>query len=102
MTQSAVDQFGAGVPTMRPGTVQTVSVSGSSAAVSNGFGNLISVIRVVSTTNCHYKLGPSPSATTSDTYLPSGVVEFIRVIKGEKIAFIQSSTAGTAYVTEMA
>lgn len=87
--------------TFRPGTTQTVTISGTSAAVSNAFGSSTHTIRIVSTTNCHYTLAGTPTATTSHPYLPAGAIEYIDVSPGEKIAFIQNAAGGTAYVTEV-
>lgn len=102
MTEMAYDGQGNPIPALKPGVVQTVSISGTSAAISTATAKATKVIRVVSTTNCHYKLGSSPTATTSDSYLPAGVIEYLAVIGGQKIAFIQNAASGTAYVTEMA
>lgn len=85
----------------RPGTTQTVTVGAASAATSNAFGSGIHKLRIVSTTACHFVLGASPTATTSDPYLPADTVEYITVSQGEKIAFIQNSAGGTAYATEV-
>lgn len=87
--------------TYRPDTVQTVTVGATSAATTNAFGESTHQIRVVSTTACHYVLGGTPTATTSHTYIPADVVEYIDVHGGEKIAFIQHAAGGTAYVTEV-
>ncbi len=100
MTRLAVDERGYHIQAIRPGTVQTVSVGASSAAVSNGFAGNSTILRIISTTACHYVLGSSPTATTSDSYLPADVVEYVSCRPGEKIAFIQNAAGGTAYVTE--
>lgn len=80
---------------------QTVSVSGTSAAVTNAFGSGTTVIRIVSTTDCHIRFGDSPTATTSHMLLPANVVEYFAVSPGVKVAAIQRSTSGTLFVTEM-
>lgn len=85
----------------RPGTTQKVTVSDTSAAVSNAFGSGIHKLRIVSDTDCHFVLGASPTATTSDPYLPADTVEYITVSQGEKIAFLQDSAGGNAYATEV-
>lgn len=87
--------------TYRPRRTQTVTVGVSSAAVTNAFGQGIHVIRIVSTTDCHFAIDKTPTATTSDTFLPANVVEYISVHQGEKVAFIQNAAGGTAYVTEV-
>lgn len=103
MTKLATDSDGHAIPAIRPGTVQTVSVSSASAAVSNFFAARTTIIRIVSTTDCHYVVNDSPTATTSDTFLPANAVEFVRVNggdSGDKIAFIRNASDGTAYITE--
>jgi hypothetical protein len=84
------------------GDHQTVAVGASSTALANAVADeKITVARVVSTTNCHVAVGTAPTATTSHAYLPAGVVEYFRVNVGDKLAFIQNSAAGTAFVTWM-
>lgn len=85
----------------RPIRTQTVSMGASSSAVGNAFGSGIHVIRIVATEDTHYAIGQSPTATTSDSFLPALVVEYISISPGEKIAFIEGATGGTAYVTEV-
>ena len=83
------------------GTTQTITTSGTSAAISTAFAAGTTVIRVVATEDVHVAFAASPTATTSDAFLPSNQVEYFKVTAGEKIAAIQNSTAGTVYVTEM-
>lgn len=85
----------------RPIRVQTVLVGASSAQIANSVGKGIRAIRVCSRTNCHYAVGDNPVATVNDSYLPADLVEYLSVREGEKIAFIQDSEGGTAYITEM-
>lgn len=100
MTEMALAPGGHAFQALTPGTVQTVTISGTSAATSSTFSS--EVVRVVSTTNCHYHMAASPTATTSLSYLPLGEIEYLRCIPGvSKLAFIQNSAGGTAYVTEM-
>jgi|TARA_R100000081_G_scaffold92138_1_gene72795 hypothetical protein len=84
------------------GTTQTVSVASSSAANSTAFAAGTTVVRVVSTTDCHIIFATSPTATTSTAYLPANQVEYFKATAGEKIAAIRASADGTLYVTEMA
>lgn len=100
MTTLARDAGGHHIQAIRPGVVQTVSVGVASAAVTNPFGGSTTIVRVVSTVACHYAVGSAPTATTGSTYLPAGVVEFVSVRPGEKVAFIRSAGDGLAYVTE--
>jgi len=80
---------------LRPGTTQKVSFTASSVPCSNAFGTQ-------TTHSCHYAIGGSPTATTSDAYLHAGDYEVIKVSPGEKIAAIRNtSTSGDLFVTEM-
>lgn len=85
----------------RPVRTQTISVTGSSAAISNAVGSGIRRVRIIADTAVHYAVGASPTATTSDPYLPADVYEYINVREGEKVAMIQSAANGTGYVTEV-
>jgi len=89
------------IQAVAPGTTQTITTSGSSAAISTAFASGSTVARIVTTEDCHIKFASSPTATTSDTFLPAKQVEYFKITAGEKVAAIQSSTAGTVYVTEM-
>lgn len=82
-------------------TNQTVSVSGTSAAVTNAFGNGTTIIRLVSTTDCYLKFGATPTAVATDMLLPANVVEYFGATPGVKIAALQRSASGVLYVTEM-
>jgi len=98
MTILAQDGRGLAVQVTSPGVTQTVSVTGVSAAVANAV--VTKIIRVVCTSDCHYRIGAAPTATTSDPFLPANVVEYVGINSGQKIAFIQNSANGTAFVTE--
>ena len=85
------------------GTSQVVAVGAASAAITNGVGANIHDIRVVSTTNCWITIATTPvaSAAAGSMYLPAGLVEYLRVSPGQKVAAIQDSAAGTLNVSEM-
>ena len=84
------------------GTTQTISVASSSAATSSAFATGTTVVRVVSTTDCHIIFAASPPATTSTAYLPANQVEYLKATAGEKIAAIRANADGTLFITEMA
>lgn len=102
MSVQLKDDNGHIMPVVKFGASQAVSYDASvqSTAVSAN----VSVIRVVSTTDCHVLIGTNPTATTTSAFLPSGVVEYIGIKGGEKIAAIKQSggTAGQLFVTECA
>ena len=84
-------------------TTQTISVTNTSAAVTNAFSDSTTHVRVVSTVPCHIIFGASPTATTSTTYIPGNHVEYFKVTDAAntKMAAIRSgSVDGTLYVTE--
>lgn len=86
----------------RLGTTQSAAFTSSSAQVTNPFGSQTYQVRVVATSACFIKIGNGTlTATTSDVYLPAGVVDYVIVTPGESIAAIQASASGTLYVTEM-
>ena len=82
-------------------TNETVSVTGTSAAVTNAFGAGTTIIRLVSTTDCYLKFGATPTAVATDMLLPANVVEYFGATPGVKVAAIQRAAAGTLFVTEM-
>ena len=46
--------------------------------------------------------GTAPTATANDHYLPAGVLEYLRVVAGEKVAFLRAGTLdGIVTVTDM-
>ena len=87
--------------TYRLDTTQIVTISGSSAATTNAVGANTHHVRIVSTTARHYVTGKTPTATTSNPYLPADVVEYVDITPGEKVAFLQHAAGGTGYVTEV-
>ncbi|WP_286943379.1 hypothetical protein [Acinetobacter sp. UBA6526] len=89
------------IQALAPGTTQTITTSGSSAATSSAFAAGTTVVRIVATKDCHITFAASPTATTSLPFMPANQVEYFKVTAGEKCAAIQSSEAGTVFVTEM-
>ena len=84
------------------GTVQTVSVTNTSAATTNVIGGTgRTVVLLLCTEDCYVVTGSSPTATTSDTLLPAMTFLPIWVNGGvDKIAFLREGTDGTGKVTE--
>ncbi len=83
-----------------PATTQIKAYT-TSAAITNAFAESTHIIRVVASTACHIKIAKTPTATTSDPYLPADVVEYFIVNPGQKIAAVQVSDGGNLNVTEM-
>lgn len=98
MTKLSIGTNGGTIPAVYPGTVQTLSVTGTSAAITNAVTS--DIIRIVCTQDCFIVFGTAPTATTSDTFILANSVEYFRISPGEKVAAIRSTTSGTLYVTE--
>ena len=101
-TEIARDRLSAPIQAARPaGGTQVINYAGSSATIANAVSSATTLVRIVATTDCYYSVGQSPTATTSDNFLPAGVIEYIRVNpNSDKIAAIRSTTSGVLYVTE--
>lgn len=87
----------------RPGTSQDITTGASSATLANPFGSETYQVRLSATAAVRYRVVESGGGTAvaTDTLLPGGVVEYIVVSPGQKIAAIQDSAAGKLNVTEM-
>ena len=70
-------------------TVQALTFTTSTASAA--FNGATQMVRIVSPTACHYKVGGSPTASTSSTYLPADYVEYLMVTPGDKIAFVDAA-----------
>lgn len=84
-------------------TTQAPLALGAASVASAAFGAQTYAIRIVSSGNCHFAIGASPSASASSAYLAGNTkAEFIGVSPGQKIAVIQDGSAtGNFYVTEL-
>lgn len=87
--------------TYRPDTTQSITTSGTSAAISNAVGDQTYVVRIHATKACFVTFAGTPTATTSHMFMADGQTEYFAISPGEKVAAIQSAEAGTVYVTEM-
>ena len=96
MSRLARDANSQPIQCLRPGTSQTVSVSGTAASSSAVTQR---ICRIVSTVNVHVSV--VGTATTSSMFLPANSVEFIHTYEGDTISFITGGSSGTVYVTEM-
>ena len=81
------------IPKGAPLAVQSISLSGTSAAISNAFDGRTKYVRIACDGGCHIAFADSPTATTSNELWPSGLVEFRSVDEtdGNKVAAIQAS-----------
>lgn len=85
----------------KPGATQVVAYTGTAGTIANPIGSGIQVIRVVATSAGYISIGTSPTATTSDIYMPANVPEYFYVPAGVKVSAIQASAGGNLHVTEM-
>ncbi len=90
---------GGGFEALEPGPSQSITFSGVSTQ-STAFSSKTSIIRIFCTQDCFLSFGPNPTATTSGYFLPAGIIDFVGVNQGPFVAVIQSTQAGTLYVTE--
>jgi hypothetical protein len=86
---------------MRLGTVHKFTMSGSSQATA-AFGAQTRTVRIATADQPAYVVVASaPTAANTDSVVPAGVVDYITVTPGEKLAVLQAGTAGILTVTEM-
>lgn len=96
------DNNGNLVQALVPGTTQTVAI-GAASTQSTAVGASTKFVRLVGTVDCHVQLGADPTASqTTSLYLPAGVVEYLPITGGWKVATIQRSggSTGSLFVTE--
>ncbi|CAB4139937.1 hypothetical protein UFOVP408_5 [uncultured Caudovirales phage] len=86
------------------GATQVFTVTTSSAQ-STAFGANTTMIRIAATQgHCHFAIGANPTAsTTTSPIMPVNDTEYIKVVPGQKIAFIKDAavTTATVSVTEL-
>lgn len=103
-TRLAMDRYNHAIQALKPGTCQTVAYTGTAARTTNAMSGDTLVVRLVATTDCFVLIGTgSPTAATTDMFLPGGQVEYFRVDGKDtvKISAIRSVADGSLYVTEM-
>ena len=95
-------------PSSRAGVTQTIAFD-TSAAIASPFGAETFQLRLVANSACCFRIGDgTQTATTSDTFLPANVVDYVIVSPGQRISAVKAAsnglvtaTAGTLWVTEM-
>lgn len=77
---------------------QSVTI-GASSTPSTAVGG--TCVRLCATSDCWINVGGNPTATTGagSTFLPAGVVEYLKVNATDLIAVIQNSAAGALSIT---
>ncbi|MCS3480271.1 hypothetical protein M2212_007117 [Bradyrhizobium elkanii] len=89
-------------PASRLGTAQNVALSTTSttSAASTNFGTETYQVLLVATADCNVRIGNTPTAVTTDTYLPAKVPMVFICTPGQQVAGVTASTA-TLSVTEL-
>jgi hypothetical protein len=96
MSKLLKDQAGVIYPAIvgKLGTNQNLT-AGATTAASSAFGQETTLIRVALSpltgagAHVHFAIGTTPVATTSTAFLPCGVIEYIAVAPGDKIALLR-------------
>ena len=83
-------------------THQSVAYTGTAGTIAAAITTGITKIRVVVTSAAYIKIDSSPTATTSDVYMPADSPEYFTVRAGMKVSAVQVSSGGTLHVTEIA
>ena len=82
---------------------QNISYTGTAGVIANAVGGSTGdwrIVRILCTTQAFVAIGASPTATTSDMPIGAWAAEYFVIPGGWKVSAIQSSAAGTLYVTE--
>ena len=87
---------GSAFPAVKPGASQVVAYVGSSVQ-SGAIGG--TVVRVVSTTDCHILFGANPTALATSMFLPAKLPEYFVCASTDKIAVIQDTAGGNLSIT---
>lgn len=84
-----------------PGVSQALAFTGTSAQ-STALGTSTTLVKIFATTDCFIKVATDPTAVADGTcmFVPAGIIDFIGVGPGQKIAAIRNASSGTLYITE--
>ena len=85
------------LPVIRPGTTQKLAVGSTSTATPAPVGG--SVVRLLSTVDCHILFGPSPVADTTCLFLPASTPEYFACHPADLMAVISDGSSGSVYIT---
>ena len=116
-----VDQHGLNVQAARPALSQNIAYSTSTQSAAFQAGppmnsydpsgapqtqpNNTTHVRLCATTDCWVSFGSNPTAAVggaTSILLPGLIPEYFWVVRGEKLAVIQNSAAGTLNIAELA
>jgi hypothetical protein len=79
------------LPVAKQGTSQDVTFDAS--AQSAALAATTTLVRLCATQDCRYLIGSNPTALSTSVLLPAGVVEYVEVTGGYKVAAIKSGAA---------
>lgn len=93
MSTLYVTEFGSAgrMPVATAPAVRTQAVTYTTSTASAAFNERTRVVRIISPTACHIKIGESPTATTSDEYLPADQEAWREVAPGYKVAAVDAA-----------
>lgn len=86
--------------TSRIGATQNAAYTATAGTVANAVKSGTQKVRVMVTTDAFIAIGTSPTATTSDVYLPALKPEYFTISAGEKVSAVQAAAGGTLYIME--
>lgn len=89
------------VGTGRLDTHQSIAYTGTAGTIANVVGTQTYKLRVLVTSDAYVKVGNTPTATTSDVYMPALSAEYFTCSPGQKVSAIQVAASGTLHVTEI-
>jgi hypothetical protein len=89
-------------PPYKLGKVQNVSYTGTAGTISDAISAGVQIVRVVCSTAAYISFGASPTATTSDYLMGTGIAEYFIVPTGgaTKVSAVQVASGGVLSVTE--
>lgn len=89
------------VGTGRLGSHQSAAYTTAAGTISTAIGLGVQKVRVVTTSAAYIKISESPTATSSDVYMPADAPEYFTVNPGQKVSAIRVSADGTLHVTSI-
>lgn len=89
------------VPFPVNGGTQSVAFLVTSVATTNAVGVQTRRVSLYASTDCHVRFEGTPTATTSDFFLPAGTQIMLAIRPSQKVAAIRASADGTLYVSEL-
>lgn len=84
------------------GQGQSVAYTGTAGTITNTLPEGTTAVRVMTTSDAYIRIGVSPTAVTTDLFLPAYMPEYFPVYaigpNLPKVSAVQVSAAGTLYV----